>query len=112
MTATEITGVPLDAREIIITRAHQVYRRSQDIPVPPACAGHLARAQSRLWHHIEPYTRTVGRASLCEADVDAIGDGLDDLVSSVEWHCGEEVAAGVAGDDLLAVFAELEGGTA
>ena len=94
---TETLTVPSLA-EILILDAWQVYRRSQQIPFPPN-AGPVIKAQSRLWHHLEPFTRTSMRPADGEPDADAIDDAIDALVASVEWHCGAQAAAFVAGDD-------------
>lgn len=83
----------------VILDAHQVYRRSQQIPFPARSAGDLMKAQSRLWHQIEPFTRTDDRAPGFEPDMDAIDDALDVFVAAVEWACGGQAAAFVAGDD-------------
>ena len=90
-TITEPRAVVLDA--------WQVYRRSQQIPFPPAGGGDLIKAQSRLWHHLEAYTRTDDRYPGGEPDADVIDDAIDALVASVEWHCGDEAAAFVSGTE-------------
>ena len=81
-----------------LSDAWQFYRRSQQIPFP-ANPGNLMKAQSRLWHHVEPHTRTYGRNPAAVPDVDAIDDAVDALVASVEWHCGSEAAAFVSGEE-------------
>lgn len=85
------------SREVAVLDAHQVYRRSQRYSA--AGAGDVMKAQSRLWHHLEPFTRTSTQTPDGEPDVDAIDDAVDALVASVEWHCGPETAAYVAGDE-------------
>ena len=57
------------------------------------------KAQSRLWHQVEPHTRTYGRHPLGEPDADAIDDTIDGLVAAVEWHCGPDAAAFVSGTE-------------
>jgi hypothetical protein len=76
-----------------------VYRRSQQVPFPAVGAGDLMKAQSRLWHQVEPHTRTDDRHPFSEPDADAIDDAMDALVASVEWHCGPDAAAFVSGTE-------------
>ena len=83
-----------DLRAVILD-AWQVYRRSQQVPFSPA----LARAQSDLWHQVEPFTRTDDRNPFAEPDADAIDDAIDDLIAAIEWHCGDEAAAFVSGTE-------------
>ena len=83
----------------VILDAHQVYRRSQQIPFPARSAGDLTKAQSRLWHLLEPHTRTDDRNPFPGPDVDAIDDAIDAFVAAVEWACGGQAAAFVAGDE-------------
>jgi len=81
----------------VVLDAWQVYRRAQDIPFPAEGAGELMAAQSRLFHLAEPSAS--GRVPAGEADLDAIWDAVDALVTAVEWHCGDESAAYVSGQD-------------
>ena len=97
---TAVTETEPGLRAVILNSlsdAWQVYRRSQQIPFP-ANPGNLMKAQSRLWHQVEPHTRTDDRNPLAEPDVDAIDDAVDALVASVEWSCGSEAAAFVSGE--------------
>ncbi len=96
MSTGTLTAPP---QQDVILDAHQVYRRSQQIPFPAQGTGDLMKAQSRLWHQIEPFTRTDGRAPGFEPDRDAIDDAIDVFVAAVEWACGADAAAFVAGDD-------------
>ncbi len=87
------------SQQDVILDAWQVYRRSQQIPFPARSAGDLMKAQSRLWHLLEPHTRTDDRTPFPGPDMDAIDDALDVFVAAVEWACGADAAAFVAGDD-------------
>jgi hypothetical protein len=92
MTATDLRAAALDA----LDDAWHVYRRSQKVPFP-ADPGPFMRAQSKLWHEMEPHTRTDDSNPFGRPDVDAIEDAVYALVASVEWSCGPEAAAFVAG---------------
>ena len=94
-------------REVILD-AWQLYRRSQQIPFP-ADPGPLIRAQSRLWHQVEAFTRTDDRNLFAEPDTEAIDDAIDELVAVVEWHCGDAAATFVAGDVEMAALVGGEG---
>jgi hypothetical protein len=61
--------------------AWQAYRASQQAPWTPG----LGQAQSRLWHLLEPHTRTDDRApqDAGEPDTEAICEALDDLVTAL-----------------------------
>jgi hypothetical protein len=91
-----MTATIAPATAEVVLDAWQAYRRSQRIPFPAHGAGDLMKAQSRLFHYAEPYAS--GREPMDWADVGAIDDAIDALVASVEWACGPEAAAFVAGD--------------
>ena len=97
------------SQQDVILDAWQVYRRSQQIPFPARGAGDLMKAQSRLWHLLEPHTRTDDRNPFPGPDMDAIDDAIDVFVAAVEWACGADAAAFVAGD---ASVSGAEGGEA
>ena len=98
-TATELRETILGAQADAIAAGWQAYRRSQQIPFPAHGGGDLIRAQSRLWHQVEPHTRTDDRNPAAEPDADAIEDAIDDLAAAVEWHCGTDAAAFVSGTE-------------
>jgi hypothetical protein len=101
VTITEDGTITPETPAEIIAYGWEVYRRSQQAPFPqdPEAAGTLMRAQSRLWHQVEPHTRTDGRHPPGEPDADAIDDAIDALVAAVEWHCGTSAAAFVSGTE-------------
>jgi hypothetical protein len=88
LTGTVHAGPVLDAWAL--------YRRSQQVPVP-ANPGDLIEARDVLFRLAEPFAS--GREPMGEADVDAIEDAADRLAATVEWHCGEQAAAYVSGEE-------------
>jgi hypothetical protein len=80
-----------------VLEAWALYRRSQDVPVPADGAGDLIEARDVLFRLAAPYAS--GQEPMGEADVDRIEDAADALVASVEWHCGEQAAAYVSGEE-------------
>jgi hypothetical protein len=79
-----------------VSDAWQLYRRSQDLPLPGRLLGVLMKAQDRLFRLAEPAAS--GRVPADKADLDAIEDAADNLVAIIEWACGSDAASFVAGE--------------
>jgi hypothetical protein len=80
----------------VVADAWNVYRRSQQIPMPADGAGDLIAAQRRL--HDLGAAPASGIVRVSPAHVAAIADAADNLVAVIEWHCGPAAAAFAAGD--------------
>jgi hypothetical protein len=101
------TGVLLDAiAEAIetpaypgVSRAWDLYRRTQEIPWPAFGGGEVLKAQSRL--------RRLTVAHACgqgdgEPDLDAIEAAAADLAAKVRRYCGDAAADYVQGSEEVA----------
>ena len=89
------TIAPARTATEIILDAWQVYRRAQQVPFIPE----ISKAQYRLMHLVEAFTRTDDRHPPARPDTDSIADAIDVLVAAIEWHCGPEAAAYVSGEE-------------
>lgn len=79
-----------------VSRAWDLYRRTQEIPWPADDGGEVLKAQSRL-HHLTA-AHASGQA-YGEPDLDAIRAAAEDLAGKVRRYCGDTAAVFVNGTD-------------
>jgi len=96
MTVTETGVITPETYAEVVAYGWEVYRRTQQIPWPVAGGGEVMKAQSRLWHLVEPYAS--GR-KFYGADFAAIQRATGDLIAAVKRYCGDAYAEFASGQD-------------
>ena len=96
MTVTETGVITPEMYAEVVAYGWDVYRRTQQIPWPAAGGGEVMKAQSRLWHLVEPYAS--GRHEV-GADLPGIRRATGDLIAAVKRYCGSAYAEFASGQD-------------
>jgi len=96
MNITETGAITPETYAEVVNYGWEVCRRTQQIPWPMVGGGEVMKAQSRLWHLVEPYAS--GRHEV-GADFSAIRRATGDLIAAVRRYCGSAYAEFASGRD-------------